>query len=170
MIRRPPRSTLFPYTTLFRSTRAPAVTDVAQFSVRGGIVDVYGFGMAGPARIEWWGDEIASLRAFDLDTQRSEDPIARITVLPVASEATAADASELRTRSSLLELLPSDTLFVIEQAAAGDREAVGASEEAAHHREVARRLGEEHPEREALWLEPGGWGARLAAVARAGGG
>ena len=147
-------------------TRVPAVTEVAQFSVRGGIVDVYGFGMAGPARIEWWGDDIASVRAFDLDTQRSEEPIARITVLPVATEATATDASQARTRSSLLELLPSDALLVIEQESAVDREVVRAWEEAAHHREVARRLGEEPPEREALWLEPGGWRTRVAAFAR----
>jgi transcription-repair coupling factor (superfamily II helicase) len=40
-------------------TRVPTVTEVAQFSVRGGILDVYGFGMAAPARVEWWGDEIA---------------------------------------------------------------------------------------------------------------
>src|SRR5256714_11519327 len=46
--------------------RVPTVTEVAQFSVRGGILDVYGFGMAAPARIEWWGDDLASLRAFDL--------------------------------------------------------------------------------------------------------
>src|SRR6266508_3561287 len=46
--------------------RVPTVTEVAQYSVRGGILDVYGFGMATPARIEWWGDEVASVRSFDL--------------------------------------------------------------------------------------------------------
>ena len=51
--------------------RVPAVTEVAQYSLRGGILDLYGFGMAAPARIEWWGDEIVSLRNFDLDSQRS---------------------------------------------------------------------------------------------------
>jgi hypothetical protein len=65
--------------------RVPSVTDVAQFAVRGGIVDVYGFGMAAPVRIEWWGDEILSIRAFDLDSQRSEREIGRVTVLPVAA-------------------------------------------------------------------------------------
>src|SRR2546427_11478853 len=55
-------------------TRVPTVTEVAQFSVRGGILDAYGFGMAAPARIEWWGDEIVSLRSFDLDSQRSGEP------------------------------------------------------------------------------------------------
>src|SRR5437899_10620352 len=66
--------------------RVPTVTEVAQFSVRGGILDVYGFGMAAPARVEWWGDEILSLRTFELDTQRSGEALERITVLPVKTE------------------------------------------------------------------------------------
>ena len=39
--------------------RVTTVTEVAEFSVRGGIVDVYGFGMAAPARLEWWDDEVS---------------------------------------------------------------------------------------------------------------
>src|SRR5437899_10505102 len=66
--------------------RVPTVTEVAQFSVRGGILDVYGFGMAAPARLEWWGDDIASIREFDLDSQRSGDAIERVTILPVKTE------------------------------------------------------------------------------------
>src|SRR5712691_7733165 len=66
--------------------RVPTVTEVAQYSVRGGILDVYGFGMATPTRIEWWGDEVASVRSFDLDTQRSGDTLDRMTVLPVQAE------------------------------------------------------------------------------------
>ena len=62
--------------------RVPTVTEVAQYSVRGGILDVYGFGMATPARIEWWGDEVVSVRSFDLDTQRSGDALDRDTVQP----------------------------------------------------------------------------------------
>src|SRR2546422_4061935 len=146
--------------------RVPTVTEVAQFSVRGGIIDVYGFGMAGPARIEWWGDEIVSLRGFDLDTQRSGDAIERITVLPVRTEAAAPGAPAATTRSSLLELLPADAIFVVEQESAVEREVVRAWEEAAHHLEVARRLGEELPEREQLWLDPSAWGGRLAGVGR----
>ena len=42
------------------------VEDVAQFSVRGGILDIYSFGMAEPVRAEFWGDEIVELRQFDL--------------------------------------------------------------------------------------------------------
>jgi transcription-repair coupling factor (superfamily II helicase) len=51
--------------------RVPMVEDVAQFSMRGGIFDIYGFGMAEPVRLEFFGDDITELRHFDLDTQRS---------------------------------------------------------------------------------------------------
>lgn len=66
-------------------TRVPVVTEVAEFSVRGGIVDLYGFGMANPARLEWWGDEISSIRTFDLSTQRSGEEQRAITVLPIGA-------------------------------------------------------------------------------------
>ena len=85
--------------------RVPLVLEVAQFSVRGGILDVYGYGMAAPARIEWWADEIVSLRSFDLDTQRSGEELQHVTVLPVRSEAGAPD-DEAPVRSTLLDLLP----------------------------------------------------------------
>src|SRR5690606_5879181 len=49
--------------------RTTQVTEIAEFSVRGGIVDLYGFGMSNPVRIEWWGDDVATLRSFDLTTQ-----------------------------------------------------------------------------------------------------
>jgi transcription-repair coupling factor (superfamily II helicase) len=65
--------------------RVGTVTEVAEFSVRGGILDVYGFGMAAPARLEWWGDDISSIRGFDLTTQRSLETLEEITVLPVST-------------------------------------------------------------------------------------
>jgi len=65
--------------------RVATVTEVAEFSVRGGIIDVYGFGMASPARLEWWGDDLESIRAFDLTTQRSGEALDEITVLPIVA-------------------------------------------------------------------------------------
>ncbi|HEX9393970.1 MAG TPA: CarD family transcriptional regulator, partial [Gemmatimonadales bacterium] len=143
-------------------TRVPTVTEVAQFSVRGGILDVYGFGMAAPARIEWWGDEIVSLRSFDLDTQRSGETIERVTILPVRTEEREAGDGR-RTRTSLLELLPAGTLLVLDREHAVTQEVDRAWAEAAHHLDVARRLGEEPPERAELFLAPAVWRERLAA-------
>jgi len=138
--------------------RVPAVTEVAQYSVRGGILDVYGFGMAAPARVEWWGDEIVSVRSFDLDTQRSGEALVRVTVLPVRAEA----SHGAPLRSNLLDLLPSDTVVVVDQESAVEREVERAWADAAHHLEVARRLGEEPPPREELLIEPAAWRTRLA--------
>jgi hypothetical protein len=64
--------------------RVPTVTEVAEFSVRGGIIDVYGFGMADAARAEWWGDELNSLWTFDLTSQRSQSQIDEVTILPIS--------------------------------------------------------------------------------------
>src|SRR3989449_2262469 len=155
--------------------RVPTVTEVAQFSVRGGILDVYGFGMAAPARVEWWGDEILSLRTFDLDTQRSGEPVERVTVLPVRSEGVgagsvgaqhAAPLPRTGQRQSLLELLPSDAVVVLDQESALGQEVERTWADAAHHLEVARRLGEEPLPREELFLEPAAWHARLGGFAR----
>ena len=65
--------------------RVATVTEVAEFSVRGGILDVYGFGMAVPARLEWWGDDITSIRGFDLTSQRSLQELEEVSVLPVST-------------------------------------------------------------------------------------
>ncbi|MFQ6044948.1 MAG: transcription-repair coupling factor [Gemmatimonadales bacterium] len=142
--------------------RRPSVVDVAQFAVRGGIVDVYGFGMAAATRIEWWGDEIISLRAFDLDSQRSEGETDRVTVLPVRPAEEIEDLSpstalHRASSPSLLDLVPTDTLVVIDHDV--DRSQVERIwVEAEHHVELARRRGEDVPGREAVFQEPGAWG------------
>ncbi len=51
--------------------RLPQVTARGQFAVRGGIVDIYSWQLPSPIRIEFLGDDIESLREFDLDTQTS---------------------------------------------------------------------------------------------------
>ena len=55
-----------------------------EFSRRGGIVDVYPPARPRPVRIEFFGDEIESLRAFDPATQRSLDTLDQISVTPAA--------------------------------------------------------------------------------------
>jgi transcription-repair coupling factor (superfamily II helicase) len=151
--------------------RVPTVTEVAEFSVRGGILDVYGFGMAVPARIEWWGDDISSMRGFDLTTQRSLQELPEVTVLPVGvgrlgetvGQGNGAGAPR---RQNLLELLPSDTLIVEEASGPDADEVQRAWTEAEHHLEVARRLGEDVPSRSAILEEPERWRERIAGFPR----
>jgi transcription-repair coupling factor (superfamily II helicase) len=154
--------------------RVPMVTEVAEFSVRGGIVDVYGFGMASPARLEWWGDEIESIRAFDLTTQRSQGPLTGVTILPITArideggaEGPAATAFDrLRPPATLLDLLPGDALLIQESAGPDAEEVSRAWREAAHHLEIARRLGEEVPSRDAIFQPPEAWRERLEGFPR----
>jgi transcription-repair coupling factor (superfamily II helicase) len=145
--------------------RTPSVLDVAQFAVRGGIIDAYGFGMSAPARIEWWGDAVASLRVFDLDTQRSEQELDWVSLLPVAPVSSAPrlagpDATDgAGIRQSLLDLLPPDTIIVTDPAV--DPGTVSRVwDDAAHHLKVALRRGEEVPARSEVFLSPEAWGER----------
>src|SRR2546425_11723505 len=125
-------------------------------------------------RLEGWGDDIESLRTFDLDSQRSGEAIERVTILPVRTEGPVMSpvggphAAPLP-RQTLLDLLPSDALVVLEQESALGQEVERAWAEAAHHLDVARRLGEEPPAREALFVDPAAWRAppaRFPPIAR----
>lgn len=83
----------------FGFLRVETVTEPGEFAVRGGIVDVFPAGAGGPVRLDFFGDEIDSLRAFDPATQRSTGDVASITLSPV-SEAPLDDESISRFRTN----------------------------------------------------------------------
>jgi transcription-repair coupling factor (superfamily II helicase) len=58
------------------------VYEPGQFSVRGGIIDVFGFSNDLPYRIELWGDEVESIRTFDPESQLSQESVSRINIIP----------------------------------------------------------------------------------------
>ncbi len=62
--------------------RVNLVEERGEFSVRGGIVDIYTGELARPVRIELFGDEVESIRIYDQDTQRSMEKINSATVYP----------------------------------------------------------------------------------------
>jgi transcription-repair coupling factor (superfamily II helicase) len=64
--------------------RGEPVSDVGQFSVRGGIVDIFPPEAEWPFRLEFSGDQIESLREFDPDTQRSRKPVSAAWLLPLS--------------------------------------------------------------------------------------
>ena len=58
------------------------VMEHGEYSVRGSIIDVFPMGSDQPYRIDYFDDEIDSIRPFDVETQRSAEPIANIQLLP----------------------------------------------------------------------------------------
>ena len=62
--------------------RTDFVTEPGEFSVRGGILDVFSFSNDMPYRIEFFGDDVESIRSFDVETQLSTEPANKITIIP----------------------------------------------------------------------------------------
>ena len=63
--------------------RVDMVEGRGQFSVRGGIIDIFPLTTKNPVRVEFWGDEIDSIRYFDVISQRSIDTIQQVSIFPV---------------------------------------------------------------------------------------
>ena len=141
--------------------RVPMVEDVAQFSVRGGILDVYGFGMADPVRAEFWDDEIVDLRQFDMGSQRSTREVDHALVLPV--DGSVQDEALESERRSIVTLWPPDTILVLPSGVHPEAELQRTWGEAQHHIDLARRRGEDVPNRDELFESPAEMTASLAA-------
>jgi transcription-repair coupling factor (superfamily II helicase) len=91
--------------------RVPLVEEVGQFAVRGGILDVFSVAAGDPVRIEFWGDEIVSIRLFDVLDQRSTSEVGETHVLPTDFRRDA-HAEEAQVSRSLVELLPGDAVII----------------------------------------------------------
>ena len=66
----------------YKFKRVDFVTEPGEFSVRGGIMDVFSFSHNEPYRIEFFGDEVDSIRSFDVETQLSKEQIKKIGIIP----------------------------------------------------------------------------------------
>ena len=66
----------------YKFTRVDFVAEPGDFSVRGGIIDVFSFSNDEPYRIEFFGDEIDSIRTFDVETQLSKEKLKKMAIMP----------------------------------------------------------------------------------------
>src|SRR5215813_545784 len=89
--------------------RTDTVVEVGQWSVRGGIVDVFSPAQAAPARLEFFGDEIESIRLFDPTSQRSQATLDELLVLPLHEDGASAEAGR-----GLLDYLPPTAAVVVD--------------------------------------------------------
>ena len=78
------------------------VAQRGDFSTRGDIIDIYSFSYPEPVRIELWGDEVESIRLFNVSTQRSEKPIEKVVFYPGNEDAVIRKA--LETKEPLISL------------------------------------------------------------------
>lgn len=84
--------------------RIDYVVEPGQFSVRGGIVDVFSFSNDYPYRIEFFGDDVDSIRSFDPITQLSVQKLVRATIIPNVQ-----DKLLLEQRQTFFDYIPSST-------------------------------------------------------------
>ena len=132
--------------------RVPMVEDVAQFSLRGGILDVYSFGMTDPVRMEFWGDEVVDLRHFELSSQRSTRAVDLALILPVDGQLR--DDAVTAERLSITSLFPPDTILFVPRGSHLEPELKRSWTDAQHHIDLARRRGEETVSRDELFVSP----------------
>ena len=94
--------------------RVDFITEPGEFSVRGGILDVFSFSNDNPYRIEFFGNEVDSIRTFDVETQLSLDKQTKITIIPNLENKFIDSSNVVMTRESFLEYISDKTVLCIE--------------------------------------------------------
>jgi transcription-repair coupling factor (superfamily II helicase) len=89
--------------------RVDFITEPGEFSVRGGIVDVFSFSNDNPYRIEFFGNEVDSIRSFDVETQLSIEKQKKITIIPNVE-----NKFFQENRESFLEYINNQTVIFIQ--------------------------------------------------------
>lgn len=97
--------TLFEY----QFERVDFVIHPGQFSVRGGIVDIFSFSKDHPYRVEFFDDEVESIRYFDIETQKAVGRATKMSIVPNVE-----NKSFLETRVTFLTYLPKDTTIWVD--------------------------------------------------------
>ncbi len=93
--------------TLAGYAHVTQVVSPGEFSIRGGLVDLFPMGSTLPYRLDLFGDEIETLRTFDVDTQRTLYPVREVRLLP-AREFPLDEAGRNRFRSRYREVFEGD--------------------------------------------------------------
>lgn len=112
----------------YKFKRVDFVTEPGEFSVRGGIVDVFSFSNDEPYRIEFFGDEVESIRSFDVETQLSNKQVKKISIIPNVEHKKLEEV-----RESFLKYISADTVVFakdVELLSSGLDKLFGKAEEA----------------------------------------
>ncbi|WP_093407692.1 transcription-repair coupling factor [Salegentibacter flavus] len=131
----------------YKFKRVDFVTEPGEFSVRGGIIDVFSFSNDEPYRIEFFGDEVDSIRSFDVETQLSTDKVKKISVMPNVE-----DKHLDEIRDSFLRYISNQTVVFVKNL---DLLTAQADKLFSKAKEAFQKLSEEvkHSEPEALFCD-----------------
>src|SRR5690606_5171275 len=88
--------------------RVDFVSEPGEFSIRGGIVDVFSFSEEKPYRISLFGDEVETIRTFDIETQLSVEKVKSFTIVPNLENKFTADS-----RESFFEYISDKTIVLV---------------------------------------------------------
>jgi transcription-repair coupling factor (superfamily II helicase) len=89
--------------------RSDVVSAVGEYAVRGGIIDLFAAAADAPARVEFFGDTIESMRSFGIESQRSSSELDTVDVAPWADS--------LDGGATIFDYLPDDATIVLEEPA-----------------------------------------------------
>ncbi|SFG14896.1 transcription-repair coupling factor [Oribacterium sp. WCC10] len=93
--------------------RMTEVEAMGEYSVRGGIADIYPFTAENPIRIEFWDTEVDNIRSFDVDSQRSIESLEEAEIYPASDRARAKNGEEKEV--SLLDYFGEDSIFFLDE-------------------------------------------------------
>ncbi len=133
--------------------RVPLVEAVGEYALRGGILDLFGFGAPDPIRLEFWGDEIVSIRPFDILDQRSTSELLQVDILPV-DLTSAGTGSQTSLRRSLLDVLSRDAVLIQLADVDVDNNATHTWQQVLHLHDAERKRGGSPEPPEQLFLTP----------------
>ena len=104
--------------------REVMVEEVGTISLRGGILDIYGYGMENPVRVEFEDDIIVDIRTFEIATQRSCGVLKDIVILPVSEgmEWNSSPVENSAELSTFFDYLDPGTLFIFDEHETMDKE------------------------------------------------
>ena len=132
--------------------KSSLVEAVGEYAPRGGLIDLFGFGAPDPIRVEFWGDEIASIRHFDILDQRSTQEVPRTDILPVDLKPALSEAEHVR--RSLLDVLGRDAVLIELEGAVPELEFEKTWTQVLHLHEVEKRRGGTPEAPQMLFLTP----------------
>ena len=88
--------------------RVDFVYEPGHYSIRGGIVDIYSFSNEDPYRLDFFGDDVDTIRSFNIDSQISKETLSQISIIPNIQQALKGEE-----RISFLDFIPANTILFL---------------------------------------------------------